>query len=150
VGWPEEGPLWQAHLSGGLLVSFHVPELRRMSTEHCKLAGLPEYGSTLTDGNNGCFLLPALVPGRPMWCLASDGGGWEHVSVSLLTKKRRMPNWDEMCAAKSAFWDSEDCVMQLHPRESEYVNLHEWVLHLWRPSEGPSIPEPPSIFVGPK
>jgi hypothetical protein len=53
-----------------------------------------------------------------------------------------------MCFIKDTFWDGEDCVMQLHPPRSEYVNNHPYCLHLWRPTDGRVIPQPPSIFVG--
>jgi hypothetical protein len=49
---------------------------------------------------------------------------------------------------KRICWDGEDVVMQLHPRESEYVNCHPHVLHLWR-HRTREIPTPPSILVGP-
>lgn len=100
--------------------------------------------STAELGNNGMFFIPF---GREVLrCMISDGEGWEHVSVSL---RHRTPTWDEMCFVKSQFWDDEECVMQLHPRKSEYVNWHPYCLHLWRPLSS-AIPEPPSIFVGPK
>lgn len=70
---------------------------------------------------------------------------WEHVSVSTAT---RCPTWEEMCFVKSIFWEPEDVVMQLHPRESEYVNCHPYCLHLWRPV-GVPIPTPPFITIGP-
>lgn len=75
--------------------------------------------------------------------IVSWGMGWEHVSASL---PHRCPTWEEMCRIKGWFWEPEDVVMQLHPRESQYVNLARYCLHLWRPTEH-VIPEPPSIFV---
>lgn len=60
----------------------------------------------------------------------SDGGGWDHVSVSL---KTRTPTWDEMCYVKDLFFDASECVMQLHPSKENYVNEHQFCLHLWRP-----------------
>lgn len=77
--------------------------------------------------------------------IASWGGGWEHVSVSL---ERRVPLWEEMCFVKRAFWGPEDAVMQIHPAESRYVNCHPFCLHLWRPV-GAEIPLPPAWMVGP-
>lgn len=59
----------------------------------------------------------------------------------------RTPNWKEMCHIKDLFWDSEDCVVQYHPPQSEYVNNHEYTLHLWRPIDQ-DLPMPPSILVG--
>ena len=38
-------------------------------------------------------------------------------------------------------------VMQYHPAKSEYVNLYENRLHLWRPV-GVEIPTPPKELVG--
>ncbi|TYL73912.1 DUF7694 domain-containing protein [Bradyrhizobium cytisi] len=70
--------------------------------------------------------------------------GWEHVSVST---PRRSPNWDEMCLVKDLFWDQEECVIQLHPPRSQYVNNSRYCLHLWRPTRQ-VIPMPPAAFVG--
>ena len=100
------------------------------------------------DGGNGCFKV--YVGGRSFFCIASNGGGWEHVSVSPCSKKRKTsPSWDEMCAIKSLFFQEEECVVQYHPPKSDYVNEHPYCLHLWRPI-GQEIPRPPAIFVGRK
>ena len=56
---------------------------------------------------------------------------WEHVSVSV-RGQNRCPTWDEMCFVKRLFWKPSETVIQFHPCESEYVNVHEYVLHLWR------------------
>ena len=84
-------------------------------------------------------------------CLASDGDmrwgddRWEHVSVSCEGRKKRLPTWDEMCFVKDVFWDKEDCVVQFHPPESQYVNIAE-VLHLWKPAYS-EIKLPPDFMV---
>ncbi|OSJ18558.1 hypothetical protein BST63_05275 [Bradyrhizobium canariense] len=52
-----------------------------------------------------------------------------------------------MCLAKDLFWHQEECVMQLHPPQSQYVNNSRYCLHLWRPTRQ-VIPMPPSAFVG--
>jgi hypothetical protein len=137
-------------------MSFHVPELARDTTH-------PMLGTTSADGNNGAFDLESPEPGWSLALICSDGGGWEHVSVhayrqrkvevvSLLRQDRvppmRTPTWKEMAYVKRLCWDGEDVVMQLHPRESEYVNCHPHVLHLWRPVVA-VIPTPPAEFVGP-
>lgn len=115
---------------------FHVPEQFRINDSRFE-----------SEGNNGVFILPgSAVKGRPtLRVVASDGLGWEHVSVSLPV--HRVPTWDEMCYAKSVFWDEEDCVIQYHPPKSEYINDHPFVLHLWRPV-GRDLERPPSILVG--
>lgn len=120
-------------------MTFHCPEHRRVTTGR--------YGTTKeTDGNCGLFAIPLPNSRDELRVIASDGDGWEHVSVSLVN---RCPTWSEMCAVKDLFWNAEDCVMQLHPPRSEYVNYHPYCLHLWRPVAG-AIPQPPSWMVGPK
>ena len=101
------------------------------------------YGS-LGDSKNGAFKV--YVEGKSFFVVASSGGGWEHVSVTPGGKKSRCPTWDEMCAIKNMFFDEEEVVMQLHPAKSEYVNIHPYCLHLWRPLER-EIPLPPVEFV---
>ena len=52
-----------------------------------------------------------------------------------------------MCQVKALFWGPEDCVLQFHPPESQYVNLHPHCLHLWRET-GRDMPTPPMLLVG--
>lgn len=94
------------------------------------------------DGGHGMFKV--FVNGKSLFVMASNGRGWEHVSVS---KRKSTPTWDEMCAVKDLFFDAEETVVQYHPPKSEYVNQHPYCLHLWRPT-GKDIPRPPAIFVG--
>lgn len=138
-------------------MSFHVPELSR-DTEH------PLLGTTSADGNNGAFYLESPEPGWMLALICSDGSEaptmpdwqWEHVSVHAYRRvvavsspaQMRTPNWKEMSFVKRLCWDGEDVVVQFHPRESEYVNCHPHVLHLWRPKRE-TMPTPPSILVGP-
>lgn len=120
-------------------MSFHVPARYRLTHG--------PYASNAGDGNNGMFIFNGPL-NRELRALASDGMGWEHVSVSM---PKTTPNWIEMCFVKDLFWDDEDVVMQLHPRRSDYVNFHQHCLHLWRPNDGiTAIPLPPFILVGPK
>lgn len=105
----------------------------------------------------GLFIIPERASGgRALKVIASDGSdgesfdtGWEHVSVSLAQTHKdspRCPSWQEMCAVKALFWEGEDCVVQFHPPESEYVNIHQGVLHLWRWRQG-AFPQPPQYCV---
>lgn len=107
---------------------FHVPDNRRICAGPLR--------STSADGNNGAFVVARLIKVGPIakrlvrfTCIASDGEGWEHVSVS---RPDRCPTWEEMSRIKSKFWDPEDAVIQIHPPESTYVNNHPYCLHLWR------------------
>lgn len=70
--------------------------------------------------------------GSVVWGENEDG--WEHVSVSPYDHSK-MPTWDEMCAIKDIFFDDEELALQFHPRRSQYINLMENCLHLWRPKD---------------
>lgn len=118
-------------------MAFKVPEKYRLKT------GV--MASSSLDGNNGVFLINSFAKAKAAFTvIASDGAGWEHVSVSL---PHRAPTWDEMCFIKNLFWSENDCVIQYHPPKSEYVNNHKFCLHLWRPVNQPIV-MPPSIMVG--
>lgn len=141
---------------------FHVPELARDTTH-------PILATSSADGNNGAFHVESPEPGWKLALICSDGNdpdvpeafGWEHVSACAYRYigdpvvkwprdvKQRTPTWKEMAYVKRLCWDAEDVVMQLHPRESDYVNCHPNVLHLWRPRHQ-AIPTPPSELVGPR
>lgn len=100
------------------------------------------------NGDNGNGIFKVFVNGKSFYVVASNGGGWEHVSVSPCNIKRKTcPTWDDMCAIKDLFFDPEETVVQYHPPKSDYVNMHPYCLHLWRPTTT-EIPRPPSIFVG--
>lgn len=119
---------------------FKVPERYRI-TKNSALANDSSYG------NNGAFAIP--LSNRSTACIiASDGEGWEHVSVHIVSDgKERTPTWSEMCKIKDLFWSDEDCVIQFHPRKSEYVNNHKYTLHLWKPINQ-EIPRPDTMLVG--
>jgi hypothetical protein len=127
-------------------MTFHVPERDRNP-----------FWSDKSDGNCGQFLMESPEPGWWLAVIASDGteasvpesAGWEHVSVHAyrprgMNPQLRTPTWKEMTFVKDAFWGDDDVVMQLHPRRSEYVNVHPHVLHLWRHAD---IPTPPLTLV---
>lgn len=120
-------------------MAFHVPEQYRIT-------GRVPLASTAAEGHNGAFRCRLSTSGEVVTIIASDGEGWEHVSVS---RTKRVPSWAEMCEVKALFWDPEDCVVQFHPPASEYVNAHPNCLHLWRPTGAVVMPRPPRILVGP-
>jgi hypothetical protein len=110
-----------------------------------------EYGTKRGDPF-GMFIIPPSMRRREaIKIIATDGLDpdsnlipWEHVSVSLAS---RCPTWEEMCFVKDLFWDPEQCVMQLHPPRSQWINNHPHCLHLWRPLNA-EIPLPPPVTVG--
>lgn len=113
----------------------HVCEVYRVVSGH-PLATKPD------SGNDGLFMVT--IGRRELKVIASDGGGWEHVSISL---PDRCPKWEEMSRIKRMFWDKDDVVMQLHVADSNHINMHPYCLHLWRPIDGRTIPIPPSYMV---
>lgn len=120
---------------------FHVPEKYRITNPKHPMA------TDSSFGNNGAFTIK-LAPDSYAHVIASDGMGWEHVSVHITEDgSSETPVWEEMCRIKALFWDEEDCVLQFHPPKSEYVNQHENVLHMWR-KIGFEQPVPESILVG--
>ena len=102
-------------------MTFKVPEKFRVKTGKMR--------TTAADGNNGAFQLTSAKLSHRFDVIATDVGGWEHVSVST---PHVTPTWDEMNYIKGLFWDDEDLVVQIHPPKSEYVTLHQHCLHLWR------------------
>ena len=70
--------------------------------------------------------------------------GWEHLSVSTPSK---CPTWEQMCMMKDIFWNKDECCVEYHPKEEDYVNNHPYCLHIWRPTEE-VMPTPPTLLVG--
>lgn len=97
------------------------------------------------DEYNGMFLMPSPMDKRAMKILASNGEGWDHVSVSRMD---RIPYWTEMNYVKDLFFYEEEVVMQLHVPKAMHVNYHPRCLHLWRP-QNVVIPLPPTEMTGP-
>ena len=130
-------------------MAFHVPERSRITTG--PMATQPG------EGQYGAFDVMSPEPGWHLALICDDGTdgdvpeslGWEHVSVHAYRgRKSRTPVWKEMIYVKALCWDDEDVVVQYHPKKSEYVNLHQNVLHLWRSRVQP-FPTPPPNLVGP-
>jgi hypothetical protein len=96
------------------------------------------------NGDSGNGIFKVFVSGKSFICIASNGGGWEHISVTR--KSGKIPTWEEMCAIKDIFFNDEEEVVQYHPKKSEYVNIHEGCLHLWKPTID-HLPTPPKTFV---
>lgn len=89
-----------------------------------------------TIGMNGRFIFErAYKSGTKtiLQVIVSDGAltEWEHVSICIPDRKR-CPTWEEMCYIKDLFWDAHETVLQFHPKETDYINQHPFVLHLWR------------------
>lgn len=109
------------------LNTYRVPLMGSMGDETCGAFELKLEGSILT------FRI-----------IASCECGWEHVSVST---ESRCPRWGEMCQIKDLFFEEDEWVIQYHPAKSDYVNVHEFCLHMWRPLND-TLPIPPKWMIG--
>lgn len=114
--------------------------------EKCRIAN-GSWGSTAADGCNGAFDM-RIIGNQRATVICSDGGGWDHVSMSLIFENRA-PTWREMCYLKDLFFREEETVLQYHPAKEDYVNYHPNCLHLWRP-QNDKIPTPPTWMIGPR
>lgn len=94
------------------------------------------------DSHNGVFQFKR--NGNRWTVIASSGGNWDHVSLSL--DKKRCPTWQEMCQLKDMFFGDDETVIQFHPAKSKHINLMDNCLHLWR-SHDDSHVLPPDVFV---
>lgn len=95
-------------------------------------------GGSPAGANWGYFIVGKLH------VIASDGCGWDHVSVS---RKDRCPTWDEMVQIKDLWFGEDETVVQYHPKESAYINICDTCLHLWK-QHGAEIELPPPFMVG--
>ena len=66
-----------------------------------------------------------------------DGREWLHVSCSCAD---RLPPWSVLKWVKTIFIGRDKVAIQVLPKESEYVNTHPHVLHLWHCLDGDVIP----------
>lgn len=57
-----------------------------------------------------------------------DGYNWRHVSCS---HKNKLPKWKELREVKDIFIGKNKRAIQVLPPEKEYVNIHNYCLHLW-------------------
>jgi len=90
------------------------------------------------DGWGMMFTLGPLLVG-----LSSGGLGWDHVSVS---RKDRVPRYEEMVKIKRICFKPNEWAMELHAPPSKHISCHPYCLHLWRPLNA-DIPTPPEIMV---
>lgn len=87
-----------------------------------------------------CYLPPEKKEFKIVFSIGDD---WDHVSVMV---ENRCPTWEEMNRVKDIFFYENEKVMQLHPIKKDYINLHPYVLHMWRPQKL-EIPTPPKYMV---
>jgi hypothetical protein len=97
----------------------------------------------LDQARNGSFTFK--WNGNVLRVIAASGGGWDHVSVSLVD---RCPTWEEMEVVAKVFFKDDEVAMQLHVPAADHINCHPFTLHWWRPtSKLRKIPMPPKRLV---
>jgi hypothetical protein len=105
------------------------------------------YGE-IGDAFNGYFILPNpnQLSALKLKVIASNGGGWDHVSVSTCS---RCPTWDEMAWIREKFFEPDEIPVQFGIGRNgsvPYVNNHPYCLHWWR-AHHVLYPLPPIAFV---
>lgn len=85
------------------------------------------YGS-LGDRGHGCFEI-ASPGGAVLTVIATNGGRWDHISVSTPT---RCPTWDEMEHVRKIFGKPHEVWVQFGVPAKQHVNNHAYCLHWWR------------------
>lgn len=98
----------------------------------------------LGDATGGCFLLEYC--GVELRIVASNGGGWDHLSVSTAD---RCPTWMEMEHVRKIFGKSYEIWVQFGVPSTEHINFHPYCLHWWRHHHR-EIRLPPSNMIGPR
>lgn len=62
-----------------------------------------------------------------------DARRWMHVSMS---RKDRLPSYDEMCEVKELFVGRDRKAFQIFPAAEHHVNIAQHCLHLWCAVDG--------------
>lgn len=68
----------------------------------------------------------------------NDGKRWMHVSYS---RRVRLPSYEDSCLVKEVFIGRDKLALALHVPESQHVNIHPNVLHLWHCMDGDPVPD---------
>ncbi len=72
--------------------------------------------------------------GKFMGCnvIVTKDAGLYHLSIS---RKDRLPSYDELKSARYQFLPDVPYMVQIFPPEEDFVNLHDFCLHLWEPKD---------------
>lgn len=119
----------------------------RASTAHIERyrSSSKTFPSDASYGMNGIFVIPDQHKRSRLIVIASNQLSWEHISAHV-RNENRVPSYADMCYLKSLFWDENEWVIQYFPAKDDHINVHPFVLHLWKPL-GVELPKPPKIFV---
>lgn len=65
-----------------------------------------------------------------------NGDVYIHVSVA---RPDRLPTWEELSKVKSEFIGEEVAAYHVIPARKDYVNIHNFCLHIWAPEDQSKI-----------
>lgn len=111
--WPAHGKAWKA-----VRAPFDIPD--------CIHLGLFER----RDGLRAIVTIDLLD--------AAKSGHWLHLSVS---RPRRLPTWPDMVSAAHGLGYAERAFVQLVPPRENWINIHEFTLHLLSRLDAPTVPD---------
>ena len=78
--------------------------------------------------------------GKFMGCnlVITKDAGLHHLSIS---RRDRLPNYNELKSARYQFLPDVPYMIQIFPPTEDFVNVHQFCLHLWEPAPGFSYSE---------
>lgn len=116
-----------------------LPNLKRITEEHVYRAEVPLGWKDEGDFTHSPECSAAVYRNRTTGLLVllsratmDDGGVWIHCSLS---RKSRLPSWDDMKRVKDAFFGEDSEAFHLLPKKDDYINLNPFCMHLWMPAE---------------
>ncbi|WP_445246329.1 DUF7694 domain-containing protein [Microcoleus sp. OTE_8_concoct_300] len=70
--------------------------------------------------------------------IEKDGYSWVHLSLS---RKKSVPTWIDLVKVKELFLGADSVAIQILPPRSEWVNVHEFCLHLYQCLDERPVPD---------
>lgn len=123
------GPMWSGYVLSVMWAWFVVP-----------LFHLPPLQVACQMGKDGAMYRHLLSEVTVIESVAKeqDHRRWLHVS---LAHPRRLPTWEEVKMVKSIWIGDDKDAFQVLPRQSKYVNIHPFCLHLYHCLDAIPLPD---------
>lgn len=116
--------------------------IKDLNLDECLPHVLPSGWRLYAGGRSGddgaCYVhrglsLSAIVS----FALEDDGKRWAHLSIA---SPHALPSWDRLRECKDLFLGDRKAIMVL-PQKADYVNIHEYCLHLFACLDGDGPPD---------
>lgn len=117
------------------------PEHVEAFIKHCNCDMPPRhYKILMADPTGHGLMLQCMRTGVRVIASWDFYGGqrWMHVSLS---RQSKLPSYADICRVKEEIIGKEKKAIQVHPPESEHVNIHPYCLHLWSPIGHDPLPD---------